>query len=380
MKKNMYIILCLALGASCSALQAGVLSLITSETFGDGTVKSVNWHTSGSTHFIAYGGNNGEENIRIAKFDAEDSELDVKKEEEYSDDDGTFVNAVAWTYTGPRRLAVGGNKNDEGDEIVVYDYDDGDLDKEDDADMPLVNGLDWLRFNDVSYLAVGGFNHKEGQEVRVYSFIDDELSLLPNATDEYFHGQAYSVKWLTIEGSIFLAVGGFELGINIDTNVRVYSFDPMAETLSLVTSQPFNFDHVYSVAWLLDGSNMFLAATGHDGTDNDQIRVYSFDGSALTLLDEESFNNGAVFSSDWLTFNEIFYLAICGDDGTANQEVTVYSFDGSALTFVTSVALGAEDILSLQWKVIDDAAYLAVGTSLTESALLIYQFIPTILF
>lgn len=379
MKRNMYFIMCAALTVSCSFIEAGALSLVNSERFSGGSIKSVNWHTSGSTNYIVYGGNNGDEkNIRIAKFDLEDSELDVKKEAKYSDDDGTYVNAVAWTYSGPRRIAVGGNKNDEGHEIVVYDYDDGDLDKTDSADMPLVNAFDWLRFNNISYLAVGGFNHKEGQEVRVYSYINDELLLLSNATSEYFHGEANSVKWLVNGSNIYLATGGFELGQSSDTNVRIYSFNPIAQTLTLVTSMPFDFDYVYSVAWLFDGTNMFLAATGHDGANNEQIRVYSFNGTALTLLDSVSFNHGSVLSSDWLTFDETFYLAVCGDDGAANQEVTVYSFNGTTLTLVTSVALAAEDVSSLQWKIIDGAAYLAVGTSLSETALLLYKFIPTI--
>lgn len=350
------------------------LNFVTDKDFSDGKVQSIDWHTVENYTFLSYvGKNNSDRDIRIAKLKNMNM-LDVRAEINLFENETGKANAVAWTTSGPRYLAVGGENDQNGKEIKVYNYkvyQGGNLERRAHEHMACVNSLDWLRCNNVSYLAVGGFDDHNGQELRVYAYVNDTLMLVSSAT--WFHGEVNSVKWLIYGGAIYLAVGGYEIGLEADTNTRIYTFDTNTGALVLLDAQSYNFDPIASVAWIVNGASIYLATTGKNQTDNTQVRVYDFNGANLNLVASQSFDYGAAFASDWLLYQGNMYLAVCGDDGIQNNQVRIYSFDGSSLTTVASLSLSNEIPLSVKWQFVNGLPLLAIGTN-GDRALKLYSF------
>jgi len=379
------------------------LNFITSQDFSHGTIASLDWHlvTSSETSFIAYVGNNhGNDDIRVARLDDGCTELDVVAKSNLEGPNG-WANATAWTDGGPRHLAVGGFNNNQGHEIRIYSYNQGHIEQERAEDMPEVLTLDWLRADGTSYLAVGGFDNNNGREVRIYEYNDNNIMTL-RSTATFFHGKANSVQWFINDDTIYLAVAGFEIGDSIDNNVRIYSFDKTTKILTLVTTKSFDFFPSYSVSWITNGTNIYVASCGYDGGNTSQIRVFSFNGSSLTYVNTQGFNFGTVYASDWIFYNSVMYLAVAGDDAENGREVRVYSFDGTTLT-PTPVAAGDDPengrevggysfdgktltppLVSLdfgfavphtlEWQLVGDIPYLAIGCNDDPAALQLYSF------
>lgn len=110
-----------------------------------------------------------------------------------------------------------------------------------------------------------------------------------------------------------------------------------------------------NVSWRPDGQFFALAAT--NGT---SPKAYSFNGSGTTQLGNPSaYSTGLPFQCAWSSDGR--YLAVV-QGGTDNWEVLVYSFDGTAFTFVTGsyyYATGTESAYVASWS--PDGRYLAVG-------------------
>jgi WD40 repeat protein len=401
--KKQYLLLLSALLAAVGTAQASVpvLDFVADKSFGDGFtvglepigsgfVTSVDWFPpipgTQPTHpeRIAYVGANGEKDVRVSNLQIAAAQIESKAKKEFAGD-FDYVNGVSWLHTGKRFIATAGFTNGDGDEIVVYRYDDRSLEKIDDADMSEALAVDWIQINGQQFLAVGGYDNYEGKEVRVYQFENEKkLTVCLGAVDEFFHGYADSVRWLTFfdtelsQTFYYLAVGGFEQGVSIARTVRVYQFDPTACTLTLLATDPFDSGVARSVDWLVDGDTMYLAAGGYDGAVDEEVRVWLFDGATLSLIDFAAFSNGTVHSVAWLSFDGVDYLAVGGDDGVDSMEVRLYTFDGTTLTFATSLSLGEFIPNSLRWQIIDGDAYLAVGGSFADKPLKIFRldFIP----
>jgi len=362
MKKQVYFLLTLLLLPH--AIKSSVsLHFVTDKDFSEGIVQSVDWHTVENYTFLAYvGKNDADRDVRVAKF-KNMFNLDVRAEINLFDNIGGKATAVAWTNNGPRYLAVGGENNEKGKEIKIYNYkvyQGGNLERRAYENMSRVNSLDWLRFNNMSYLAVGGFDDYRGQELRIYAYTND--TLIPVSGASFFHGEVNAVKWLTDASHVYLAVGGYETGSSVDTNTRIYQFDPNTNTLTLLDTQAYNFDTITSVAWVVNATNIYLATTGSDKINNAQIRLYDFNGISLSFITQQSFDYGVIHSSDWLISNGIMYLAVCGDDGVRENEIRLYLFDGSSLNMITSINLGLEIPLAIKWQFVNGIPFLAVGT------------------
>ena len=375
-QKNIFICSMLLMLNSMLHATSG-LTLVTSKEFAKGTILSLDWHTvtSSDTPFIAYVGNNhGNHDIRIAKLE-HGTDLNIVSKSHIAGSGGRgWANATAWTDNGPRHLAVGGFNNDKGHELRIYDYNNSHLQQKVAEDMTEVFALDWLRVSGTSYLAVGGFDDNNGREIRVYEYNDNEIMTL-RSTGTFFHGQANSVKWFTDNSNnIYLAVGGFEIGDSINSNVRIYSFDTTTKMITLLTTKSFDFFPAYSVSWSTDGSTIYLAACGYDGSGTSQIRIFSFNGSSLSYITTQGFNYGTVYASDWILYNNTLYFAVAGDNAENGREVRVYSFDGSVLTLLTSLNLGFAIPHTLEWQFVDGIPHLAIGSNGHPQALQLYSF------
>jgi len=99
-------------------------------------------------------------------------------------------------------------------------------------------------------------------------------------------------------------------------------------------------NYVRSVAWRPTGN--YLAVGGFDG-DISPVRVYSFNGTSFTLEDSNNFAPDSkvglsdINSVDWSPDGA--FLAVAGDGGD-DDEIDIYSFDGSSLTFEASQLIG----------------------------------------
>jgi WD40 repeat protein len=382
--KKQYLLLLSALLATANITYGGGTPFLQSEAekeFSGGTILGVDWFPPipgtemTNPARIAYVGANNVTEIRVGYLKVAEG-LIVTKEEKKSDI--YYVNGVAWLHAEKRFIATAGFHDGLGDEIAIYQYNNQSLTKKDTADMPEALAVDWIQINGESFLAVGGYDDYKGGEVRVYHFEDENhLTLCPDPLDEYFHGYADSVRWLTFfDGEVshyYLAVGGFEQGVSIVRTVRVYEFDPIACTLTLLATDPFHSGIARSVDWLVDGDTMYLAAGGYDAEFDEEIVVYLFDGVSLTNKDTETLSNGTAHSVAWLSFGGVNYLAVGGDDGVDAMEVRLYTFDGTTLTFATSLSLGDFIPNSLRWQIIDGVPYLAVGGAFADKPLKIFS-------
>lgn len=359
-------------------MRTASLDFVTSARFSHGALLSLDWHTieSSKAQFIAYVGNNqGHHDIRIAQLRHNGTELQLISKSHIAGSNGRgWANATAWTDSGPRHLAVGGFNNNKGHELRLYNYNDHHLDQRTAEDMPEVLALDWLRINGKSYLAVAGSDKNNGREVRVYEYNNDVLILRSTAT--FFHGKANSVKWfVNNNNNVYLAVGGFAIG-STDTNVRVYLFDISTQLISLVDTSEFDFYPVYSVSWVTDGTNIYLAAGGYAGNNTNQIRIYNFNGASLTEVTMQPFGTGIVYATDWIFYNNTMFFAVAGDDEAHTNEVRVFRFDGTLITLVSSLNLGSAIPYTIAWQFVNNVPYLAVGSDDDSAALALYAFFP----
>jgi WD40 repeat protein len=215
-----------------------------------------------------------------------------------------------------------------------------------------VNSVSWR--NDGQYLAIGGATGTSGYQIRVYRFdltATSSLVELPGCNID--HGSTvYSVAW-SPDGN-YLAIGG---GAGLSGwQIRIYAFDPLTETLTLVSSA-LHGASVYSVAWSLNSK--YLAIGGAAGSGSVGVRLYAVSDGVMTLLSGSNQIIGAtVYSVAWHPSGT--YLAIGNGIPGDNLEARIYSFDALAgtTTFVSGQNHGAA-LYSVSWTY--DGKQLAVG-------------------
>ena len=203
------------------------------------------------------------------------------------------------------------------------------------------------------------------------------LSTLSPLTSADYGTATYSMRWspdgryLAVGGEGAAAVGGFA-----DTNeLRVYRLD--GSSLTPIASQNYNGGFgaigITVIRWSPDGK--YVAIGGYEPSstggfaNNDEFRIYSFDGSSLVPLTSQNYGAGSgviVDAIGWTLDGK--YVAIggsspaSGSGGFANtDEIRLYTFNGSTLTPLTSQDYSAISggINALEWH--PSGEVLAVG-------------------
>ncbi len=187
-------------------------------------------------------------------------------------------------------------------------------------------------------VAVGPF--PAGNELHVYSF--NGTTLTPFTSRNFCTGNLETMAWHP-SGNV-LAIGGDSPTSTTEfpnnDEVRLYKFN--GSTLTALTSVDYG-SRARDVSWnplgtILNVGGQTPAAVGGFGT-SDDLRLYKFDGSTLTALVGKRYGL-AIFFSTWNPAGNV--LAIGGMAPVSTVEfpnthsVRLYSFNGSTLTALTS--------------------------------------------
>lgn len=305
-------------------------------------VNSVQWIDCGINKFLAIGGGIAMDTTsgtpvpvttRVYLFDPVDETIVQKS----FADHGDVVNSVAWlNCDGEKFLAAGGDAfNDIGVRIYKVDPSQPNLSVTEkiniDDDEKDVTALAWLNCGDDKFLAVG----TDESTVSIYKFscatlnptnppsLVDESVVQVNINAEDL--LVSSLAWLICDGIKYLAVASEGNGITgnpVNGTVKLYVFDPVAETLSSVSNAEITSDvpssggedEFTSVAWLNCGETKYLA-TGN----NDKLTlVYKFDPNAnpvfTKIISAERDHEVSVNSVAWLQCGALTFLGMGGDN------------------------------------------------------------------
>ncbi len=158
-------------------------------------------------------------------------------------------------------------------------------------------------------------------------------------------------------------------GVLLNYELRIYGFD--GQTLTGITSKDMSGDVVRSIDWSPDGKYLAVGTNNdpnivHENiAANDELRIYSFDGSTLTGVASVNHGSEHVYDVYWSPDGK--HIAICLTYDPSLHELLVYSFDGASLTFVDSVDTsgGTPDttdyVFVVAWH--PSGNYIAVGTN-----------------
>lgn len=360
-------------------LQTTSLNLIHEKGCQGCSVLSLDWFLSDGNNYLTSGGQDQANNkqIRVALFDAMQGSLVNKATASFGSTNDIINSLDEITIDGSTFIAAGGLTENNHNQLVIYEFTGHKLKNRRMISLNSINSVAWLTANDNYYLAVG--SNESGSELKVYQFNPDNyhLTLLPDTVRNFVDGAVNSVDWLTNNNHYYLAVGGFETA-SIPNEIRIYQFDPTLGALTLASASSFFGNTVNDLKWLDNAGTLYLATVGNDSVSSSQIRIFTFDAmtDTLSLLTSASFNgNNIAYAVDWLDFNSIIYLAVGGNSGVSENGIQVFTFDGSTLTLAASANDSNAEVRTVQWSIINSNAYLASGTTLRHP-LRIFQLIP----
>ncbi|MBY0352871.1 WD40 repeat domain-containing protein [Candidatus Babeliales bacterium] len=227
------------------------------------------------------------------------------------------------------------------------------------------NGSAWTP--NARYLGIAGIGSDSGNEIQIFSFNGATLSLVASV-DWGSGGATYNIKWRP-DGRTFAVTGN-----QAASGLKLYRFDGTTITLlynvSLTTAGQF----VFGLDWSNDGQ--YLALGIPTPTSGNEIQIYKFSGiSPPTLVTGVSISAAATNGPDGISWHpsDRFLAVGAGNSVTDGNEVRVYSFNGTALTLVTSVDYGTE-VNYVEFS--PDGRFIAVGGTVPTSGneLQIYAF------
>ncbi|MBY0352885.1 WD40 repeat domain-containing protein [Candidatus Babeliales bacterium] len=191
-----------------------------------------------------------------------------------------------------------------------------------------VRSVDWSP--DGRYLAVGGTGPTNGMEFQIYRFNGSTLTYVTGDNWTGGGAEVWRVRWHP-NGRFVAAVG------EATNDVRIYSFDGTALTTLDVTDLTTS-GQVRGVAWSPSGD--FLLFGIDNDNPSDEIQVYRFDGNSLTFVDSADMNvtSASARGLSWHPSGKFF--CVSGNAGALSTETRVYSFNGTSISIVQASNAG----------------------------------------
>ncbi len=227
-----------------------------------------------------------------------------------------------------------------------------------------IHSVDWS-FDD-RYLCVGF----ENGDITIYSFSEAGLQLVVSTN---LGTDLEDLRWHPSEYYL-VATGQVSGSAN---EVRVYYFDPVAETLTSSSGFSVNAGTtVHTGVWRPDG-NFILT----NRSTNPEIAIYPFStttglGTAITynITNSRTFNRHTAAWHPAGTYFVLGYINASGD------EVQVFEFDGTTITERDGVSRFRRSVYSIDWS--SRSQYIAVGMGRTnpsssrQNAVELYEYNP----
>jgi WD40 repeat protein len=314
------------------------------------------WHPSGN--YLAVAGKNPTDTVnefKVFEFDKNKTlTLLPGTKIDYCSAD-TSVFDIDWSPDGTY-LAVGGSNPNNGKELQVYCFNKR-------VSLALTTSMDYgdsiysvAWSPDSNYLAVGGEQATDNNELKIY-MLNDKKYLVEVVGCDYSSGNTAirAVDWSP--NGQYVAVAGCEYD-DLDGQFRIYEFNSTASTLSYVDGKRYTesgLNDQYSVAW--SPSGIYVAVGGKP---NSNLRIYSFNGSSLSSeIINESLGTDSINSIVWSPCGN--YFAVGVSSPTNENEIQIYYFSGSALTLIADLNYGSSGsyILDIDWSL--GGQYLVAG-------------------
>ena len=206
-----------------------------------------------------------------------------------------------------------------------------------------VISLDWSHDN--KYVAVGSaYTGSNPYELTIYSF---NGAILTKKATKNLGSSINSVRWHPTE--YYLAIGG----LSDNYEFEIYDFNSSTNVLTRIDYDDyFDSSSVNAVSWHPSGEHLVVGENLNSG--NEAIKLYSFDTSSapnyLTLEQNVSLSPGNEVKWDafsWAPGGN--FLAVGCDKDAESNEIKIYSFNGSALAYSTGVELDADDLI-VDWS------------------------------
>jgi hypothetical protein len=311
----------------------GSLTLVDTDNLGlQG--QAVSWHRTGT--WVAVGTNGGANELQLFSFSTITGLTTPVTTANFTTNRNVQKNSLSWDITGSY-LAVGtaATAGANSEELLLYYFDGATLTLTASLDFGAgtdVNAVSWSTTG--SYLAVGLSGGSE--TVRVYQFNRGTAILSERVTARIGEtATALSVQF-NFDGSR-LATG---FASNASTEVRIYTFDQSAETLSLYSGAEKG-TNINSIRWSPDGVNF---ATG---LADQFVEVSKFSSNStfknITLL----FNGGMIFTTPIL-LEGMCRLNAFNNVLTFTQSGQIIIQDGADVTFEnTNFIFSSQNPLSL---------------------------------
>jgi len=333
---------------------ADSLLSVTQSPYAKLVVRSVAWLTQGEDIYLASGGAESPNRVKIHKFDVATSSLLSVTESSYAIND---VYSVAWLTQGENIYLASGDTS-MSNQIKIYKFDaaTSSLFSVTEALYGAnVMSVAWLTQGESTYLAVGGWDSPN--RVKIYKFDAAMSSLLLETESSYVQAMVWSVAWFRQGESIYLASGSN----GHPSEVAIYKFEAANSSLLPVTKILYG-GNVLSVALLLQGESTYLAAGTQEA--GKQVKIYKFDAATSSLFSVTHSSYGATVDSvAWLTQGENSYLAAGGSD--TSFPIKLYMFDAatSSLLSVTQSSYVTDTVYSVASLAQGKDVYLASGSS-----------------
>lgn len=276
-------------------------------------ITSIDWLHANNTYYLLWSGNpqQPDNEMGVITFDPATETLTRITSSEFEYDSQADLNEARWLTANDTYYigTVGAERT--GNEALVFSFDGQTLTGLDGFEWNAnLNSCKWKTYKNSHYFAIGGAS-SGGKTVQVLEFDTSTETL--SALDATFDTDitVNNLSWLEYDNSLYLAT----VMNNGSNNIRVLKFDPEIETLNQYgTAYATHGDMLYECDWLVTGSNIYLAVAGRFDTNQQYVKIYKFDPNAQTLTQTIAYgnSNNFAYAIQWLDaalISPIQYLA-----------------------------------------------------------------------